>query len=232
MPSCGQCNKSGAQCKYPQTFKRGFPEGYLAGLEQRLAETERALFDTLRLLHDPQSTVTNSYGEDNFIAKQNKSARLKEWERLPLVTTSDRWQWYQEKATSAGVNQQQQRPSPRSSDGVTDQYNSLQQGSPLSTHTANQRYTMPVDMAPTSHWSPSHANTSSLHRGVSHSGHVQSPGEHSGHQLAPSPLASWHSSERRESFRETTDSARTSPNDVAISNKAQTLSAKHSSRFF
>jgi len=92
------------QCTYPQSFKRGFPEGYLAGLEHRLAETERALFNSLQLLRGmPESDIRHV--EQVFHAKRTKSTRTKEWERLPLNTQEQRWQWFNEKASDLDLRQ-------------------------------------------------------------------------------------------------------------------------------
>lgn len=107
LPTCGQCEKSGTQCVYPQTFKRGFPEGYLAGIEVRLAETERALFETLSILRSAGLSEALSQPVDHvFDFKQTKTARMKEWERLPLATVQDRRNWLLDKAGRLGISLQ------------------------------------------------------------------------------------------------------------------------------
>jgi len=43
--------------------------------------------------------------EQLFHAKQTKSTRTKEWERLPLNTQEQRWQWFDEKANDLELHQ-------------------------------------------------------------------------------------------------------------------------------
>lgn len=83
---------------YPISSKRGFPEGYLSGLEQRLADTEFALFATIARqsnLNIPENTreLFHIHAE-----RQSKTFRSQEWRRLPVATSH--FQWFNEKWTS------------------------------------------------------------------------------------------------------------------------------------
>jgi hypothetical protein len=103
-PSCNQCSRAGVVCNYIKTSKRGFPEGYLAALEQRLCDTEIALFETLMLLRDPQNLpqslsespeVSTAFRQLN--AEQSKSTRTDEWNRMPLHSYDQRRAWLEDK---------------------------------------------------------------------------------------------------------------------------------------
>lgn len=82
---------------YPLSSKRGFPEGYLSGLEQRLIETEWALFETMAGL---SSLDMPEFARDlfqNSAEKQSKTARAEEWHRLSIASPEDRYRWFHEK---------------------------------------------------------------------------------------------------------------------------------------
>lgn len=96
LPSCSQCSNTNANCTYPELHKRGFPEGYMSGLEQRLIETEIALLQALN--HSPiPSSITNRFSKVN--SSTSKASRMEEWKSLPLTTTSDRQIWHATKMT-------------------------------------------------------------------------------------------------------------------------------------
>lgn len=86
-------------------MSRGIPTGYLGTLEQRLAETETALFNTLNAL----GAVRNQEGnisQDVMISREpgtmvardtnvNKTGRMAEWKRYPLQSSTDLEEWYE-----------------------------------------------------------------------------------------------------------------------------------------
>ncbi|PWY90368.1 hypothetical protein BO94DRAFT_23471 [Aspergillus sclerotioniger CBS 115572] len=99
LPSCSQCAEP-SKCNYPESGKRGLPLGYLTQLEQRLADTELALFEALATLrslgHNDKGLVKASLKAE-VEAKQGKHARMKEWGRLPLRDPADIRGWWQAK---------------------------------------------------------------------------------------------------------------------------------------
>ncbi|KAJ5115258.1 hypothetical protein NUU61_001017 [Penicillium alfredii] len=71
----------------------GLPPGYLNRLEQRLAETESALYGALITLRSMGPTrVAHASTRPDAVPKQ-KAARMEEWSQLPLQVSSgmDRW---------------------------------------------------------------------------------------------------------------------------------------------
>lgn len=108
LPSCSQCRKSDHECNYPQSFKRGFPEGYIAKLEQRLIQTELALMQALSIVSGQYSTVDEILTTEverfkTYYAGLTKPERMQEWTRLPLDTHEQRLQWLHDKARRADV---------------------------------------------------------------------------------------------------------------------------------
>jgi hypothetical protein len=74
-------------------------------LEQRLLETEIALFETLSFVNGSfrsgdnprsESFYQECFTEDN--TTQSRDAKIEEWKRLPLVSAAQRQAWLQEKA--------------------------------------------------------------------------------------------------------------------------------------
>jgi hypothetical protein len=96
LPACSQCNTLKADCSYPEQNKRGFPEGYMSGLEQRLIETEIALLSSLSGSPLPSQTV---YRYSKASLSASKAQRMEEWKKLPLATTSDSHKWHSAKMT-------------------------------------------------------------------------------------------------------------------------------------
>lgn len=88
---------------------RGIPTGYIAALEQRLLATELALFE--EMWHS-QSTTRNELPDQtrNELvaqfsetgAKQSKASKTKEWQTLPLQSTSERSAWWFSKSHQFG----------------------------------------------------------------------------------------------------------------------------------
>jgi len=104
LPQCSQCVLQGATCRFPQSNKRGIPTGYIFRLEQRLVETEIALFQTLSALHSFQTQtlvedlnpeVSEVFTEHSI--EQSKAAKDEEWENLPLETEEQRQQWWSDR---------------------------------------------------------------------------------------------------------------------------------------
>jgi hypothetical protein len=73
------------------THHRGLPLGYINHLEQRLAETESALYGaltTLRSLGQPTTPVSAKE-----TTPKQKAARMEEWSGLPLRDAKDMQHW-------------------------------------------------------------------------------------------------------------------------------------------
>ncbi|KAH8586034.1 hypothetical protein B0O99DRAFT_645574 [Bisporella sp. PMI_857] len=119
LPSCGQCETSHVECRYSESNKRGIPTGYLASLEQRLSETEAALYNALSELRNSkeQGALSNYDGDFIFVAPRhlardmnpNKIARMEEWKDYPLqdVQSLERWLEFFGSSQAAGQNANQ-----------------------------------------------------------------------------------------------------------------------------
>lgn len=81
---------------------RGIPSGYLSSLENRLAETEAALFQALSNLHSnpgharaenivPDSELLERFKDYN--AGQTRTAQIDSWAQLPLTTLAGQREW-------------------------------------------------------------------------------------------------------------------------------------------
>jgi hypothetical protein len=88
----------------PLTKRRGIPGGYLYMLEQRLTETEVALFDIMEQLQTSRLTLgipvtaSNSRVPGIDISRSSiatKTMRMAEWKRLPLETAQNIETWWQ-----------------------------------------------------------------------------------------------------------------------------------------
>lgn len=74
-------------------LRRGLPLGYLNQLEQRLSETEAALYSALVTLRAMRpTTVVHASAKPESVHKQ-KAARMDEWNQLPLRGWSDMDHW-------------------------------------------------------------------------------------------------------------------------------------------
>ncbi|KAL3464355.1 hypothetical protein BJX64DRAFT_95459 [Aspergillus heterothallicus] len=94
MPVCSQCVDP-ARCIYPESGKRGLPQGYITHLENRLAATERALYSTyayLRTISPRSFTIV-----DSPQSTSSRAAAVNEWTRLPLGDPDNLEQWWAEK---------------------------------------------------------------------------------------------------------------------------------------
>lgn len=77
---------------------RGLPLGYLNQLENRLDETEAALFRALTTLRSVNAEPPIAYTSSTSDAgPRHKAARMQEWSRLPLSEWSDINHWWQAK---------------------------------------------------------------------------------------------------------------------------------------
>ncbi|KFY72767.1 hypothetical protein V499_07102 [Pseudogymnoascus sp. VKM F-103] len=103
-PSCEQCQAAKLECKYSESNKRGIPTGYLGNLEQRLNETEAALYTALaelRSLKNDQHFVNLPNSTSLFIPPDlaprelnaNKMSRMAEWKEHSLTGSGaiERW---------------------------------------------------------------------------------------------------------------------------------------------
>jgi hypothetical protein len=74
-------------------IRRGLPLGYLNQLEQRLSETETALYSALVTLRAMRpTTMVHASAKPGSVHKQ-KAARMDEWNQLPLRGWSDMDHW-------------------------------------------------------------------------------------------------------------------------------------------
>lgn len=93
LPFCSQCAGEASKCIYPESAKRGLPLGYLNQLEERLAETESALYGaliTIRSMGQPTAVQTPAKTDTS---PKNKAARMEEWSQLPLREWPDMERW-------------------------------------------------------------------------------------------------------------------------------------------
>ncbi|KAL2813116.1 hypothetical protein BJX63DRAFT_231275 [Aspergillus granulosus] len=100
LPVCSQCADP-ARCVYPESGKRGLPQGYITHLENRLAATERALYSTyacLRTISPRSFTIV-----DSPQPTPSRAAAVNEWTRLPLSDPGNLERWWAEKARVFGT---------------------------------------------------------------------------------------------------------------------------------
>ena len=121
-PTCQQCQGTNLLCQYNESNKRyvvlcslirllsilislrGIPTGYLGTLEQRLNETEAALYNALaelRNLKSGQTFIEHQQYLSPFIppvlipreSNPSKTSRMAEWKEHPLTDSDaiDRW---------------------------------------------------------------------------------------------------------------------------------------------
>ncbi|OJJ00561.1 hypothetical protein ASPVEDRAFT_149506 [Aspergillus versicolor CBS 583.65] len=99
LPVCSQCSDP-ARCNYPESGKRGLPQGYITHLENRLAATERALYSSYAYLRtiSPRSFSILDGPQPN----PSRTAATNEWSRFPLHTPEDLENWWVEKSRVYG----------------------------------------------------------------------------------------------------------------------------------
>ncbi|KAL2831146.1 hypothetical protein BDW59DRAFT_7361 [Aspergillus cavernicola] len=95
LPVCSQCSDP-ARCIYPESGKRGLPQGYITHLENRLAVTERALYSAYAYLRtiSPRPFTTIDASQPT----PSRTAAVSEWTRFPLLDSDDLERWWTEKA--------------------------------------------------------------------------------------------------------------------------------------
>lgn len=86
---------------------RGIPSGYISSLEQRLLETEAALFDALALTelsnlgNEAENAQMSAQNSLQSLAEHSNSlsreAKVDEWKRVSLAPAANRQIWLQEK---------------------------------------------------------------------------------------------------------------------------------------
>lgn len=84
---------------------RGIPSGYISSLEERLIETEIALFEALSFINihfhqDSNTRSESSQYRDAFTENSmtlSKQAKVEEWKCIPLTFEDQRKTWFQEK---------------------------------------------------------------------------------------------------------------------------------------
>ncbi|CAG8890692.1 unnamed protein product [Penicillium egyptiacum] len=72
---------------------RGLPLGYLNQLEQRLAETESALYGALMTIRSMGQAEAVQTTTKTDISHKHKAARMEEWSQLPLREWPDMERW-------------------------------------------------------------------------------------------------------------------------------------------
>ncbi|KAI2727175.1 transcriptional regulator family: Fungal Specific TF [Penicillium roqueforti] len=92
LPFCSQCAGDVSKCIYPESGKRGLPLGYLNQLEERLAETESALYGALMAMRSMGQPIVIQTPKTDTLLK-HKAARMKEWSQLPLRESPDMERW-------------------------------------------------------------------------------------------------------------------------------------------
>ncbi|KAL5361291.1 hypothetical protein BJX96DRAFT_176103 [Aspergillus floccosus] len=99
LPTCSQCATAPSRCIYPESGKRGLPQGYITHLEHRLIDTELALYtlySQLRRagLHTETPDVHIPPTVPERLARQSRTPNMAEWERLPLRDARDWERWW------------------------------------------------------------------------------------------------------------------------------------------
>ncbi|KAL4873597.1 hypothetical protein BDV12DRAFT_81069 [Aspergillus spectabilis] len=100
LPVCSQCSDP-ARCIYPESGKRGLPQGYITHLENRLAATERALYSSYAYSRTVSPQSFNII--DSPQPTSSRTAAINEWSRLSLRNPDDLERWWTEKARLYGT---------------------------------------------------------------------------------------------------------------------------------
>jgi hypothetical protein len=97
-------------CRYQEGGKRGLPVLYMTSLENRLHDTEAALYSTLSALRghgidDFKGPVSagNMYPAER--PQRSKAEKQAEWKQQPLRTKEDLLAWFQERQAGAHNDQ-------------------------------------------------------------------------------------------------------------------------------
>ncbi|OBT77058.1 hypothetical protein VF21_02877 [Pseudogymnoascus sp. 05NY08] len=99
--ACELCRTKKCKCDR----KIGIPSGYISSLEERLIETEIALFEALSFINIHFHQGGNTQFEPsqyhdaftNHSTALSKQAKVEEWKRLPLMFEDQQKAWLQEK---------------------------------------------------------------------------------------------------------------------------------------
>lgn len=100
-------------------WPRGLPLGYLNQLEERLAETESALYGalmTIRSMGQPTPIQTTAKTDTS---PKNKAARMDEWSQLPLREWPDMERWLTVMSDRFTIEQRSEAVSDTSGRGYT-----------------------------------------------------------------------------------------------------------------
>lgn len=96
---------------------RGLPLGYLNQLEQRLAETESALYGALVTLRSMRPTTVVQASTKPDSGQKQKAARMDEWSQLPLRGWADMERWLAAMSEQFTIEQSQSLPFTDTSSG-------------------------------------------------------------------------------------------------------------------
>ncbi|KAI5268123.1 hypothetical protein E4T47_07880 [Aureobasidium subglaciale] len=119
-PSCSQCVHASQTCTYPGTSKRGLPSGYIAKIEERLAQTEAALLQTLSSLHALEAQRVREVREPvqalsalserprELEFNEIRMAKVETWKAYPLENEPQQVEWMRHKlAAGDGLHDQE-----------------------------------------------------------------------------------------------------------------------------
>ncbi|KAL4897525.1 hypothetical protein BDV59DRAFT_45937 [Aspergillus ambiguus] len=117
LPICSQCVTTPARCIYPESGKRGLPQGYITHIEHRLIDTEIALYTLYSQmrsagLHIDMPDLRIPQDAPDTLARQSRTTNMSEWERLPLRDARDWERWWTEKNTLFGGGEFVSGPNP------------------------------------------------------------------------------------------------------------------------
>ncbi|KAF9889855.1 hypothetical protein FE257_006945 [Aspergillus nanangensis] len=105
LPICTQCTSTPSRCIYPESGKRGLPQGYITHLEHRLIDTELTLYTLyshIRSLPTPIPDMCIPQSVTDALARQSRTTNMAEWERLPLREPRDWERWWGQKRVVLG----------------------------------------------------------------------------------------------------------------------------------
>ncbi|KAH7024483.1 uncharacterized protein B0I36DRAFT_331500 [Microdochium trichocladiopsis] len=108
-PVCSNCLKAPNGCHYLEQSRRGLPAGYLHSLEQRLADTENALYFALSELLRGIPELGDYRSAAAQVARptqsQSKADAIQAWTKWPLNNRDQACAWFAFKHGQAGSTQ-------------------------------------------------------------------------------------------------------------------------------
>ncbi|KAF7623139.1 hypothetical protein AFLA_010448 [Aspergillus flavus NRRL3357] len=118
LPICTQCATtplSQSKCIYPESGKRGLPQGYITHIEHRLAATEAALFSVysqIRAGSTVQPQRQSQIQEGSLavpvdVVASSRGSRMEsmaEWQALPLRAGGELERWWGVKKGAWGID--------------------------------------------------------------------------------------------------------------------------------